>query len=201
MNDITKHLLTRLYPWVIGFILGLIVAWKGCGTPLDPTEVVEVEKPVYKVQYIDRWKTDTVRFVKTRIKYDTLNVDRWNERIVSETLYVVDTLKIVEAWLTELVKYDTTFDFSTANVRVKWQNYQNLSEQLLVEVKPKPVESKFTLGVHGNVGLLTDFQSDAKPLFGVGLHSSIKKTYFGLDYGFNGDHYVGMRIGKTIITK
>jgi hypothetical protein len=175
---------------VVAFILGVIVAWKGCGS--EP-EVVTIKKPVPQIEYVDRWKTDTVRFV--RVKYDTVTVERWGERIVLDTLFLVDTLKIVEAWLTEVANYDTTI----SDVRVKWSNYQNRSENLTIQYKRK--EQKFSVGVHGLIGVQTDFIQNTKPMFGVGLHGSIKKTYLSANYGFNGQHFIGVGVGRTIISR
>lgn len=186
---------------LVSFILGVIVAWKGCGTSYDPVDVKVIDKPTHTVHYVDRWKTDTVRFVKTRIKYDTINTETATERIVIDTLYSVDTLKIVEAWLTEEAKYDTTLSFSVGDVRMKWKNYQNLSENLVVEVYPKSTGKRFALGVHGNVGVISDFKQTATPIFGIGIQSTIKKTYFSVNYGFNGQHYTGITVGTNFIDK
>ena len=176
----------------VAFILGVIVAWKGCGG--EPKTVI-VKKPVPTTQYVDRWKTDTVRYVKWRIKFDTITTERWGERIVRDTLYIVDTLKIVEAWLSEVANYDTT----VSDVHLKWSNYQNRTENLTVQYKRK--EQKFSLGVHGLVGIQSDFVQNHKPIFGVGLHSSIKKTYISAQYGFNGQHYVGVGVGRNLISR
>ena len=191
-RDITIHLAKVYTPYLLAFLLGVIVAWQGCGS--EPITKV-VEKPIPQIEYVDRWKTDTVRFVKTRVKYDTVTVERWGERIVLDTLFLIDTLKIVEAWLTEVANYDTTI----SDVRVKWSNYQNRTENLTVQYKRK--EQKFSVGVHGLVGVQTDFIQNTKPMFGVGLHGSIKKTYISANYGYNGQHYVGVGVGRTIISR
>lgn len=182
----------QLITVVLAFILGVIVAWKGCSS--EP-EVVTIKKPVPQIEYVDRWKIDTVRFVKTRVKYDTVTVERWGERIVLDTLFLVDTLKIVEAWLTEVANYDTTI----SDVRVKWSNYQNRTENLTIQYKRK--EQKFSVGVHGLVGVQSDFVQNTKPMFGVGLHGTIKKTYLSANYGFNGKHFIGVGVGRTIISR
>ena len=198
-NDITKHLLTVYLPYLIAFLLGVIVAWKGCGDTSGKT--ITIEKPVPTVQYVDRWRTDTVRFVSKRVvtKYDTI----YKERVVSrlDTMFLIDTVKIVEAWLTEVAKYDTTISSDAADIALTWQNYQNRSEKFNVVYTPKKVSLKWALGVHGNAGLISDFQSDYKPLLGAGLQASIKKGYYGIDYGYNGKHYIGVRLGRNIITK
>ena len=63
------------------------------------------------------------------------------------------------------------------------------------------VGAKFALGVHGNAGLISDFKSRYVPLMGVGLQATIKKGYYSIDYGFNGDHYIGVRVGRNIISR
>jgi hypothetical protein len=199
LNDITKHLLKVYLPYLIAFLLGVIVAWKGCGDTSGKT--ITIEKPVPTVEYVDRWKTDTVRFVSKRVvtKYDTIYKDRVVNRL--DTMFLVDTVKIVEAWLTEVAKYDTTISSDAADIALTWQNYQNRSEKFNVVYKPKKVALKWALGVHGNAGLISDFENDYKPLLGAGLQASIKKGYYGIDYGYNGKHYIGLRVGRNIITK
>ena len=199
LNDITKHLLKVYLPYLIAFLLGVIVAWKGCGDTSGKT--ITIEKPVPTIEYVDRWQTDTVRFVSKRVvtKYDTIYKDRVVSRL--DTMFLVDTVKIVEAWLTEVAKYDTTISSDAADIALTWQNYQNRSEKFNVVYTPKKVALKWALGVHGNAGLISDFKSDYKPLLGAGIQASIKKGYYALDYGYNGKHYIGLRVGRNIITK
>ena len=199
LSDITKHLLKVYLPYLIAFLLGVIVAWKGCGDTSGKT--ITIEKPVPTVEYVDRWRTDTVRFVSKRVvtKYDTIYKDRVVSRL--DTMFLIDTVKIVEAWLTEVAKYDSTISSDAADIALTWQNYQNRSEKFNVVYTPKKVALKWALGVHGNAGLISDFESDYKPLLGVGLQASIKKGYYALDYGYNGKHYIGVRVGRNIITK
>ncbi len=199
LSDITKHLLKVYLPYLIAFLLGVIVAWKGCGDTSGKT--ITIEKPVPTLEYVDRWQTDTVRFVSKRVvtKYDTIYKDRVVNRL--DTMFLIDTVKIVEAWLTEVAKYDTTISSDAADISLTWQNYQNRSEKFNVVYTPKKVALKWALGVHGNAGLISDFESDYKPLLGAGLQASIKKGYYGIDYGYNGKHYIGLRVGRNIITK
>jgi hypothetical protein len=116
-----------------------------------------------------------------------------------DTLFLVDTVKIVEAWLTEIAKYDTTIEQESATLALSWQNYQNRSENLKVTYTPKKVPLKWALGVHGNAGLISDFKTSYVPLMGLGIQATVKKTYFSVDYGFNGQHYVGFRVGRNIV--
>ena len=186
--DWRGHLITV----VLAFILGVIVAWQGCGS--EP-QTVTIEKPIPQIQYVDRWKVDTVRFVRRELvtRYDTI----YSEKIVTllDTLLLIDTVSIVQTWLTEVANYDTTI----SDVRVKWSNYQNRTEYLTVQYKRK--EQKFSVGVHGLVGVQSDFIQNTKPMFGVGLHGSIKKTYLSANYGYNGQHFIGVGVGRTIVSR
>lgn len=194
-RDIAIHLVKVYTPYLLAFLLGVLVAWQGCGS--GEIETVTIEKPIHTTKYVDRWRTDTVRFVRRELvtRYDTI----YSEKIVTrlDTMLKVDTVKIVEAWLTEVNCYDTTVN----DVRVRWQNYQNLTEKLVIDYLPKRVGLKFALGIHGNVGLVSDFQTQYAPMFGVGLHGSIKKTYISANYGFNGQHFIGVGVGRTIISR
>jgi hypothetical protein len=40
-----------------------------------------------------------------------------------------------------------------------------------------------------------------KPLFGVGLHSTIKNTYISGSYGYNSDHFITVGVGRNLITR
>ena len=186
--DWRGHLITV----VLAFILGVIVAWQGCGS--EPITKV-VERPVPTIEYVDRWRTDTVRFVRRELitRYDTI----YSEKIVTllDTLLLIDTVSIVQTWLTEVANYDTTI----SDVRVRWSNYQNRTENMTVQYKRK--EQKFSVGLHGLVGVQTDFVQNTKPMFGVGLHGSIKKTYLSANYGYIGQHFIGVGVGRTIISR
>ena len=202
LSDITKHLLKTYLPYLIAFLMGVIVAWKGCGDTSGKPVTTIIEKPIPTIEYVDRWRTDTVRFVSKRVitRMDTI----YNDRIVNrlDTLFLVDTVSIVEAWLTEIAKYDTTIDQKNASISLNWQNYQNRTENLKVTYTPKKVVgANFALGVHGNAGLISDFKSRYVPLVGVGLQATVKKGYYSIDYGFNGDHYIGVRVGRNIISR
>ena len=202
MSDISKHLLKTFLPYLIAFLLGVIVAWKGCGDTSGKPVTTIIEKPVPVIEYVDRWKEKPVRYVETKVitVHDTVQVTVHDIRL--DTLFLIDTLKIVEAWLTEVTKYDTTASFETADVRLRWQNYQNVSENLVIDYLPKKVVgAKFALGIHGNAGLISDFESTYVPLMGLGVQATVNKNYFRIDYGFNGDHYVGIGVGRNIISR
>jgi hypothetical protein len=200
-NDITKHLLKTYLPYLIAFLLGVIVAWKGCGDSSGKPITTIIEKPIPTIKYVDRWRTDTVRFVSREFVTvrDTIKSEIVVDRL--DTLFLVDTVSIVEAWLTEVARYDTTLSFEVTDIGVSWQNYQNRSENLKITYTPKKAPLKWAIGLHGNVGLLSDFKSRYVPLMGIGVQGTVKKGYYGIDYGFNGDHYVGIRVGRNIISR
>ncbi len=196
MNDLAKHLIKTYLPYLLAFFLGVIIAWRGCGDTSGKPVTKIVEKLVPTIEYVDRWRTDTVRFVSK--EFVTVRDTITSEIIVNrlDTLFLVDTVKIVEAWLTEIAKYDTTLN----DIQITWQNYQNRSEKLKVTYTPKKVVgANFALGIHANAGLVSDFKSSYVPLMGVGIQATVKKTYFSADYGFNGQHYVGIRVGRNIV--
>jgi len=188
-------------PYLVCFLAGVLLSWKGCGSGKVKTETVTIEKPIAVTEYVDRWRTDTVRFVSKQVisKTDTIYHDKVVSRL--DTLFLIDTVKIVEAWLTELNKYDTTATFDGADIRLRWQNYQNQSEKLRIDYTPKIRDSRFAIGIHANAGLISDFKTRYRPLFGLGLQATIKKTYIGANYGFNGQHYVGVTVGRNIIQR
>ena len=204
MNDLTKHLISQYLPYLIAFLLGVIVAWKGCGNTSGKPVTTTIEKPVPTIEYVDRWKYDTLRFVEWRTVYDTVHDTVHDIRYVNtyDSILVIDTVKIIESWLTEVVHYDTTAPVGGGALRLQWQNYQNLSENLVIDYLPKKVVgAKFALGIHGNAGLISDFESTYVPLMGLGVQATVNKNYFRIDYGFNGDHYVGIGVGRNIISR
>ena len=192
-RDIAIRLVKEFLPYILAFLLGVIIASKGCGEPEVVTTVID--RPVPTVKYVDRWRTDTVRFVSKELvtRYDTIYSDKIVIRL--DTMLLIDTFKIVETWLTEVANYDTTVN----DIRLTWHNYQNRTENLKVELRKKPLG--WALGVHGLVGLQSDFVENYKPLFGVGLQATVKKTYFGVNYGYNGQHFIGVGIGRNIINR
>jgi hypothetical protein len=120
-RDIAIHLVKVYTPYILAFLLGVIVAWQGCGS--GEIETVTIEKPVPQIQYVDRWKVDTVRFVRRELitRYDTI----YSEKIVTrlDTLLLIDTVSIVQAWLTEVANYDTTIsDVRSEVVKLSEQN-------------------------------------------------------------------------------
>jgi len=200
-NDIVKHLLKTYLPYLIAFLMGVIVAWKGCGDTSGKPVTTIIENPVPTVEYVDRWRTDTVRFVSK--EFVTIRDTITSEIIVNrlDTLFLVDTVSIVEAWLTEIAKYDTTIEQEAATLALSWQNYQNRSENLKITYTPKKVPLKWALGVHANAGLLSDFKASYVPLMGIGVQATVNRNYYKVDYGFNGDHYVGIGFGRNIISR
>ena len=201
MNLIVVNLIKEYLPYLIAFLLGVVVAWKGCGTSSGKpvTQTVEVEKPIYITEYVDRWQTDTVRFVEKEIvtHYDTVT----NSIIRKDTIFKIDTVSIIETWLTEVNKYDTTLDFTTSLVNLKWQNYQNVSEKLKVTHTPVKAKTTWSLGLHSIAGLESDFNRSYKPLFGLGVQTTIKNTYISGSYAYNSDHFIMVGVGRNFINR
>ena len=193
-RDIAIHLIKEFLPYLLAFLLGLIVAWQGCNSEAKTITKV-IEKPVPTIKYVDRWRTDTVRFVSKELvtRYDTIYSDKIVIRL--DTMLLIDTLKIVETWLTEVANYDTTLN----DIRLTWSNYQNRTENLNVELRKKPLG--WALGVHGLVGLQSDFVENYTPLFAIGLQATVKRTYISANYGFNGQHFIGVGVGRNLISK
>ena len=199
MNDLLIKILKVSFPYLVTFLLGVLVClmFRGCGTSKPVTKIIE--KPIPTIEYVDRWQVDTVRFVSKQVitKTDTIYQSEVVGRL--DTLLLIDTVKIVETWLTELAKYDTTVTFAKDTIRLRWQNYQNFSENLRIDYKPNSKPLSWALGVHANAGLISDFNTSYVPLMGLGVQATVKKTYFSVDYGFNGQHYVGVRVGRNIV--
>ena len=194
-GDIAIRLIKAYTPYLLAFLLGIIVAWQGCGDSKPKT--ITIDRPVPTIEYIDRWRVDTVRFVSKKVitQRDTI----YNDRIVNrlDTLFLVDTISIVEAWLTEVAKYDTTVN----DIRLTWQNYQNRTENLSVIAKDKTKAQRWAFGIHGNVGIISDFKRSYTPLMGIGIQTTIKSTYISANYGYNGQHFIGVGVGRNLISK
>lgn len=211
MNYITRHILNTTLPYLIAFLLGVIVAWKGCGegTTEGTTKVVTIDKPI-PVEVTKETPTKDGRFVQPipvnkpkgvfSMSNDPEAIIHTNTPYASNFDIRIDTSAIIDAWLSERVHYDTSIEFTSATVRMMWSNYQNVSENLVISYLPKRVvRANFALGIHGNAGLISDFESTYVPLMGLGVQATVKKSYFSVDYGFNGDHYVGFRVGRNIV--
>ena len=203
MNLIVVNLIKEYLPYLIAFLLGVVVAWKGCGNTSGKPVTTVIEKPVPVIEYVDRWKYDTLRFARWNTVYDTIHDTVHDVEYVNiyDSVLVIDTIKIIESWLTEVTKYDTTASFETADVRLRWQNYQNVSENLVINYLPKKVPLTWSLGMHGIAGLQSDFNRSYKPLFGLGLHTTIKNTYISGSYGYNSDHFIMVGVGRNFINR
>lgn len=199
MNYITP-LLRTLFPYLVCFIAGILLAWKGCGdgSAKTVTQTIEVEKPVYVTEYVDRWKEKPVRFVERVEIRDTII----NNVIQYDTIFDIDTVSIIEAWLTEVNKYDTLFDFEASTVRLRWDNYQNVSENLRVDYTPLKQPRKPSFGAHVLLGATGNFDPDARPFLGVGLYGEVRRIHIGATYGYNlNEHFVGLTIGRTLLPR
>tara|TARA_R110001632_G_scaffold9350_8_gene35875 strand:+ start:908 stop:1489 length:582 start_codon:yes stop_codon:yes gene_type:complete len=185
MNVIT--LIIREY-WPIGvaFVLGIILGTRSCGEP--ELETITIEKPVAQIEYVDRWKKDTVRFVSKDIsfRFDTIT----STKIVTllDTLIIVDTVSIVDTWLTEKLNYDTIARFKDSEVRLSWSNYQNQSEELKISLS-SPAE-RMRVGVFARGGVMTDFKGLNNPVIGGGVMLFNKRFIFGVEYGYSTDHQI-----------
>ena len=211
MNDLQTHIFKTYFPYLVCFILGVLVAWQGCGS--GETETVTIEKPV-PVKTTKETPTKEGRFVTPQpipvnkpkgvlhVANEPETIINTNTPFAAKFDFSIDTNAIIKAWLFERIHYDTTVEFTSATVRMMWSNYQNVSENLVINYLPKKVvRANFALGVHANAGLISDFQTRYTPLFGLGLQVSFKKNYIAADYGFNGQHYVGVRYGRNIIQR
>ena len=184
--------------YILCFILGAVL-FNGCGDEVK-TETITVEKPVPTIEYVDRWKTDTVRFVQRSTRIDTIR-DTLTHEVIEvrlDTMLKVDTLEIVKAWLTELVKYDTTLNFKGGDIRLTWQNYQNLSENLSVTLSPKKGGRPLGIILYGKVGTRSDFVSNYAGNVGGGLLFEKKRFIFGPDYSYNGQHNINAILGYRL---
>ena len=195
-RNLLISLFKSVWPYLVTFLLGVLVAWQGCGTGTRTiTETVQIKKPVYRTEYVDRWKTDTVRFVERITVTDTIT----NTIIQEREVLKVDTVRIIEAWLTEVNRYDTTITLADGKLQATWYNYQNLTEEAAFtytsEVKKA---TSYGVGLHASIEVQTDFIENVTPLFGVGLHGDIKKMYLTANYKYNGDHYVGVTVGRKL---
>jgi len=198
-------------PYLVCFLAGVLLAWKGCGGGKVKPETVTIEKPI-PIKSTKEQPTSKGRFVSQPIPIikpkgvlstsnEPKSIIHTNTPFASKIALEIDSAAIVNAWLTERLHYDTTATFEGADIRLRWQNYQNQSERLRIEYTPKKVPLKWALGIHANAGLISDFQTRYTPLFGLGLQATIKKTYIAANYGFNGQHYIGVTVGRNIIQR
>ena len=184
-------LLKEYWPLIAAFAIGIILGSRGCGD--SSAQTITIEKPVPEVQYVDRWKTDTVRHVsrEVSVRFDTITLERI-ERI-SDTLLLIDTVSIVETWLSEQLNYDTIAQFKESEVRISWSNYQNRSENLQISLQ-SPAE-KLRFGVYARGGVQTNFKGATSPAVGGGLMLFRKRIIFGVDYGYSTNHQITGTLG------
>ena len=179
------------WPLLVAFVVGLLLGARGCESPAP--ETITIEKPVATVQYVDRWKTDTVRHVsrEVSVRFDTITLERV-ERVL-DTLLLIDTVSIVETWLSEQLNYDTIARFKESSVRVSWSNYQNRSESLRISLQ-SPAE-RLRFGVYARGGVQTNFKGATSPAIGGGLMIFRRSLIFGLDYGYSTNHQITGTLG------
>jgi len=189
--SIVLQLIREYWPIAVAFVLGIILGTRSCGEP--ELETITIEKPIAKVQYVDRWKTDTVRFVskEVSVRFDTITLERV-ERVL-DTLLLIDTVSIVQTWLSEQLNYDTIARFKESEVRISWSNYQNRSENLQISLQ-SPAE-RLRFGVYARGGVQTDFKGATSPAIGGGMMLFRKRIIFGLDYGYSTNHQITGTLG------
>ena len=70
----------------------------------------------------------------------------------------IDTVQIIEAWLTEVNSYDTTITLADGSLQATWFNYQNVTEEAAFtytsNVQKAPM---YGVGVHASIEAQTDF--------------------------------------------
>ena len=189
--SIVLQIIKEYWPLIAAFAIGIVLGSRGCGD--SSAQTITIEKPVAQIEYVDRWKTDTVRFVSKEIsvRFDTITLERI-ERI-SDTLLLIDTVSIVQTWLSEQLNYDTIARFKESAVRVSWSNYQNKSENLQISLQ-SPAE-RLRFGVYARGGVQTDFKGATSPAVGGGLMLFRKSFIFGIDYGFSNNHQITGTLG------
>lgn len=189
--NVLLQIIKEYWPLIAAFAIGIVLGSRGCGD--SSAQTITIEKPVPEVQYVDRWKTDTVRFVskEVSVRFDTITLERI-ERI-SDTLLLIDTVSIVQTWLSEQLNYDTIARFKESEVRISWSNYQNRSENLRISLQ-SPAE-RLRFGVYARGGVQTDFKGATSPAVGGGLMLFRKSFIFGIDYGFSNNHQITGTLG------
>ena len=189
--SIVLQLIREYWPLIVAFAVGLLLGSRGCEAPAP--ETITIEKPVPEVQYVDRWKTDTVRFVskEVSVRFDTITLERV-ERVL-DTLLLIDTVSIVQTWLSEQLNYDTIARFKQSEVRISWSNYQNRSESLQISLQ-SPAE-RLRFGAYARGGVQTDFKGATSPAVGGGLMLFRRKFIFGIVYGFSTNHQITGLLG------
>jgi len=187
-------IIREYWPLFAAFVVGLLLGARGCEAPAP--ETITIEKPVPEVQIVDRWKTDTVRYVSREVsfRFDTITLQKIER--VSDTLLLIDTVSIVETWLSEQLNYDTIARFKESTVRVSWSNYQNRSENLQISLQ-SPAE-RLRFGVYARGGVQTDFKGVTSPAIGGGIMLFRKRLIFGLDYGYSNNHQITGTLGYQL---
>ena len=185
----------KFLPYLLCVLIGFILAHQGCRP--EP-ETITIEKPVPTIEKIE--VRDTVRFGVRELRIDTIRDTVTNEiiRLNTDTILTVDTLKIVEAWLTEVAKYDTTLNFKNGDINLTWQNYQNLSENLQVTLIPKSSTGKLGIMLLAKVGTRSNFKDEYHGNIGAGLLFEKKRFIFGAEYDYSGHHTVNGVVGYRL---
>jgi len=189
--SIVLQIIKEYWPLIAAFAIGIVLGSRGCGD--SSAQTITIEKPVAQIQYVDRWKTDTVRFVskEVSVRFDTITLEKI-ERVL-DTLLLIDTVSIVQTWLSEQLNYDTIARFKESEVRISWSNYQNRSENLRISLQSPAERLKF--GVYARGGVMTNFKGATSPAIGGGMMLFRRKFIFGIDYGYSTNHQITGLLG------
>jgi len=189
--NVVALIIREYWPIGVAFVLGIVLGSRGCGD--SSAQTITIEKPVAQIQYVDRWKTDTVRFVskEVSVRFDTITLEKI-ERVL-DTLLLIDTVSIVQTWLSEQLNYDTIARFKESEVRISWSNYQNRSENLRISLQSPAERLKF--GVYARGGVMTNFKGATSPAIGGGMMLFRRKFIFGIDYGYSTNHQITGLLG------
>lgn len=206
MNPILSFILKGLGPYLLAFILGAVL-FNGCGESNPVVEKVTIEKPTPK---IEKTEAKEGRFVKpiqpkgASIDIKTIGTPTQpasvNLQIDINQSFEIDTNAIVEAWISEVAKYDTTIGFEFYDLRLTWNNYQNRTNSLTATLTPKRLPK--TNGLHFTpflrFGIISDFKQNYTPTIGTGLLFEKKRVMFGAQYGYSGQHHVEGVVGYRL---
>lgn len=193
---------------ILGLAVGLILTlcFHGCEQgAIEPAvkpkltydrtpKTVQVPRVKVITKYTWRWKTDTVRYVQH----------------ITDTVFLIDTVKIVETFLTERLEHVHQYRDSSLAATITTSVYQNQIETLALQyaiLRPLTVSKtyvdRFQLHVAATAGAQTDIAATWRPSLGLGLLGEFKTgTGLGIDYshaiGSAQPHYFGIRATQRI---
>jgi len=201
MNDIRNILILGL---AVAVVVLLLIRGCGTGAPCpavkteyvyDSTEV-RVEVPVVqtRTKYVDIWHTDTV----VRYAYQR------------DTVRVVDTVAIVEAWLTEEAAHELFHRDSNLEATMNLSVYQNMVTGMRLDYKLlRPMEvtkvfnDRFQMHVGALVGVRTDLSSMWRPDLGLDALAEFRTgtsagVYYKHAIGASDAHSMGISVKQRL---